>query len=193
MSSKKMGTSNAEKSAKNSSSEMSAFRAYILNSTKSAKTKAENATDSVRSTANTVKEGTKSTMSNVKKTTEEVTKTAKSAAKTVKAAATDKAATTKTVAKKTATATKTAAKKTADTAKATAKKAAAKKAAPKTTVELQFAGKSVSYDALVNMAKEAFVNAGHNAADMKTVALYVKPEESMVYYVINDEQGSFAI
>lgn len=180
----------AKGSEKKGSEEMSAFRAYILNS---AKEKTETAAEKVKSSAANVKEGTKTTMSTAKKTTEEVTKTAKTAAKTVKAAAADKAATTKTAAKKTATATKAAAKKTADSAKATAKKTVAKKTAPKTTVELQFAGKNVSYDAMINTAKEAFVNAGHKESEIKTIDLYVKPEESMVYYVINDEQGSFAI
>ena len=144
---------------------MSAFRAYILNSTQDAKVKADSA-------AKKVMEGTKDTVTTAKKTTKEVVNAA-----------------TKTAAKKTAETTKAAAKKTTTTAK----KAVAKKTAPKTSVELQFAGKSVSYDALVDNAKAAFVNAGHKASEIKTVNLYVKPEESMVYYVINDEQGSFAI
>ena len=138
-------------------------------------------------------EGTNDTVTTAKKTTKEV-------AKAVKDTAATKATETKAAAKKTTAATKTAAKKTAETTKAaakktttTAKKAVAKKTAPKTSVELQFAGKSVSYDALVDNAKAAFVSAGHKESEIKTVNLYVKPEESMVYYVINDEQGSFAI
>ena len=162
-------------SAKKGSSEMSAFRAYILNSTQDAKVKADSA-------AKKVMEGTKDTVTTAKKTTKEVVKTVKDTAAT-------KATETKAAAKKTTAATKTAAKKTTTPAK----KAVAKKTAPKTSVELQFAGKSVSYDALVDNAKAAFVNAGHKASEIKTVNLYVKPEESMVYYVINDEQGSFAI
>ena len=173
-------------SAKKGSSEMSAFRAYILNSTQDAKEKADSA-------AKKVMEGTNDTVTTAKKTTKEVEKAVKDTAAT-------KATETKAAAKKTTAATKTAAKKTAETTKAsakktttTAKKAVAKKTAPKTSVELQFAGKSVSYDALVDNAKAAFVNAGHKESEIKTVNLYVKPEESMVYYVINDEQGSFAI
>ena len=143
---------------------MSAFRAYILNSTQDAKEKADSA-------AKKVMEGTNDTVTTAKKTTKEV-------AKAVKDTAATKATETKAAAKKTTT---------------TAKKAVAKKTAPKTSVELQFAGKSVSYDALVDNAKAAFVSAGHKESEIKTVNLYVKPEESMVYYVINDEQGSFAI
>lgn len=164
---------------------MSAFRAYILNSTQDAKAKADSA-------AKKVMEGTNDTVTTAKKTTKEVVKTVKDTAAT-------KATAPKAAAKKTAAAPKAAAKKTAETTKAaakkttTAKKAVAKKTAPKTSVELQFAGKSVSYEALVDNAKAAFVNAGHKASEIKTVNLYVKPEESMVYYVINDEQGSFSI
>ena len=165
---------------------MSAFRAYILNSTQDAKAKADSA-------AKNEMEGTKDTVTTAKKTTKEVVKTVKDTAATkateTKAAAKKTAAAPKAAAKKTAAAPKAAAKKTTTTAK----KAVAKKTAPKTSVELQFAGKSVSYDALVDNAKAAFVNAGHKASEIKTVNLYVKPEESMVYYVINDEQGSFAI
>lgn len=190
MSSKKTGNKSAEK---RNTDEMSAFRAYILNSAKNTRDKMDSPAQKARESMKNAKEGTNTTMSTAKKTTENVTKTAKSAAKTVKATAAKKATSAKATAKKSTAATKTAAKKTATAAKTTVKKAAAKKTTPKTNVELQFAGKSISYDSLVKTAKEAFVNAGHKESEMKSIALYVKPEESMVYYVINDEQGSFAI
>lgn len=181
-------------STKNEASEMSAFRAYILNSAKGTKEKADSAAKKATDTVKNVKEGTKTTMTTVKKATEEAAKTTKTAAKAVKDTAETAKKTAATKATATKAAAKTAAKKTTDTAKkAAAKKPAAKKAAPKTTVELQFAGKNVSYDDLVKNAKDAFVNAGHKESEIKTIALYVKPEESMVYYVINDEQGSYAL
>lgn len=43
-------------------------------------------------------------------------------------------------------------------------------------------------------AKEMFVSEGHRAATIKTLRIYVKPEEKMVYYVVNDNtSGKFEI
>ena len=81
----------------------------------------------------------------------------------------------------------------------TEKKTAAKKTAAKTenTVEvtLQFAGKAYTQDDLVKIAKDVWkYDLKKKASDFKTVELYVKPEESLVYYVINKEvSGCFAI
>jgi len=84
--------------------------------------------------------------------------------------------------------------------KAPAKKAAkapAKKAEVKTTatVNFEFAGKSYTPDDLLNIAKDVWkYDLNGKAADFKTVELYVKPEESTAYYVINgDVTGSFFI
>lgn len=80
--------------------------------------------------------------------------------------------------------------------KAPAKKAAApKKEEIKVSVNVQFAGKSLSEEDLVKMAKDVWkYDLKQKAADFKSVELYVKPEESRVYYVINGkEAGSFAI
>ncbi len=97
-------------------------------------------------------------------------------------------------------ATKKAATKKATTAKKeTAKKAttktAAKKEAVKASVNVQFAGKSYGTDDLVKIAKDVWkYDLKNKVADFKSVDLYVKPEESMVYYVINgDVAGSFEI
>ena len=94
---------------------------------------------------------------------------------------------------------KTAAEKPASAAKPAAKKAPAKTAAAKAEakeiVTVQFAGKSYSTEDLVKIAKDVWkYDLGKNEADFKDVELYVKPEESSVYYVINgDVTGSFAI
>lgn len=79
-------------------------------------------------------------------------------------------------------------------AAAPAKKAAAKEEI-KETVTVQFAGKSYSSEDLVKIAKDVWkYDLGRNEEEFKTVELYVKPEESSVYYVINgDVTGSFAI
>ena len=87
-----------------------------------------------------------------------------------------------------------AAEKKAPAKKAPAKKAAAKKEM-KTEIAVQFAGKSYTQDDLVKIAKDVWkFDLKQKAADLVSVELYVKPEESMVYYVFNGtECGSFAI
>ena len=62
-------------------------------------------------------------------------------------------------------------------------------------VTVQFSGKSYSTEDLVKIAKDIWVyDLGKDEADFKSVELYVKTEESTVYYVINGEvQGSFNI
>ena len=87
-----------------------------------------------------------------------------------------------------------AAEKKAPAKKAPAKKAAAKKEM-KTEIAVQFAGKSYTQDDLVKIAKDVWrYDLKMKAADLVSVELYVKPEESMVYYVFNGtECGSFAI
>ena len=79
--------------------------------------------------------------------------------------------------------------------KAPAKKAPAKKAETKAVVHLQFDGKSYTNDDLIKIAKDVWkYDLGNKPADFKTVDLYVKPEESRAYYVINGEiTGSFGI
>ena len=80
--------------------------------------------------------------------------------------------------------------------KAEAKKAPAKKAAEvQAAVTVQFAGKSYSQADLVKIAKDVWeYDLLQKPADLKSVELYVKPEESLVYYVMNKEiTGSFNI
>ena len=77
----------------------------------------------------------------------------------------------------------------------TAAKAPAKKAVVKEAISVQFAGKSYTTEDLVKIAKDVWkYDLKQKATDFKSVELYVKPEESMVYYVINgDVTGSFGI
>ena len=70
------------------------------------------------------------------------------------------------------------------------KKPAAKrttKKAVKTTLVVQAAGKEVSMEDAVARVKEAWVATGNKEADMKEIAVYVKPEEKTIYYVVNGE------
>lgn len=85
-------------------------------------------------------------------------------------------------AEKKAPAKKTAAKKTA------AKKAPAKKAELKTEMYLQFYGKEYSDKEILQKVKEIWTKVLKNkVGDMKEVKIYLKPEESKAYYVINGD------
>lgn len=82
--------------------------------------------------------------------------------------------------------------------KETAAKTAAattRKSVVKETVHVQFAGKTYSTEDLVKIAKDVWkYDLKRKVGDFKSVELYVKPEESIVYYVINGEEtGHFNI
>ena len=79
--------------------------------------------------------------------------------------------------------------------KAPAKKPAAKKAELKSEISVQFGGKSYSQEDLLKIAKDVWkYDLKQKAADLTRIELYVKPEENMVYYVMNKEiTGSFYI
>ena len=115
-----------------------------------------------------------------------------------KAAAAKKTTAKKAPAKKEAAAKKTTAKREAAAKKSTTKtttKTTVKKAAAKETLHVQFAGKSYTTEELVKIAKDVWkYDLKQKVGDFKSVELYVKPEENIVYYVINgDVTGSFAI
>ena len=76
-------------------------------------------------------------------------------------------------------------------AKKTVAKAAEKKAV-KETVYLQYMGKEISKDDLMKQVKDIWTKQmKKKVGDMKTVTLYLKPEENKAYYVINgDVTGS---
>ncbi len=89
--------------------------------------------------------------------------------------------------------------------KAPAKKAAApKKAAAKTTttktaktvkeaasqnVYIQFAGKEVKTEELVEQVKALWTAQGHRVSSIKNLEVYVKPEDAAAYYVINGKEN----
>lgn len=83
--------------------------------------------------------------------------------------------------------------------KAPAKKAPAKKPAAKTvlkaSVAYQFADKEYDQDSLVKIAKDVWkFDLNKKVSDLVNIKLYVKPEESKVYYLFNEEiEGSFDI
>lgn len=99
-----------------------------------------------------------------------------------------KKSSTKSAAKK-AEAKKPAAKKTAEK-KTVSKKATEKKTAPKTNLFIQYQGVELSYADLIERVK-----ADSGIDSPKSVNLYVKPEDNMVYYVVNENEkvGGFVI
>lgn len=61
------------------------------------------------------------------------------------------------------------------------------KAAPSQKIILQMKGRDeLSVESIINRVKDAYVAEGHSAASIKNVAVYIKPEEGMAYYVIDD-------
>ncbi len=70
-----------------------------------------------------------------------------------------------------------------------------RKTAVKETVHVQFSGKTYTTEDLVKIAKDVWkYDLKKKVGDFKAVELYVKPEESVVYYVINgEEKGQFNI
>ena len=80
------------------------------------------------------------------------------------------------------------AKKAEEPKKETAKKAPAKRTTVKdikTSVVVQFAGKEVTEKDLIAAVKKAYTKKGNKVGDIKTIEIYVKPEESAAYYVVN--------
>ena len=59
---------------------------------------------------------------------------------------------------------------------------------------VEYQGKQVEDKAIVAAVKKAWTESGNKVGDMKTVELYIKPEEAAVYYVINEtETGKVAL
>ena len=119
----------------------------------------------------------------VKKTAKETVKeaTEKTSSAPVKTAAVKKADEPKTAEKKTA------------QKKAPAKKPAAKKEI-KVKTYVQYMGREVEEKDMIAAVKKSWTKAfGKKVADIKSIDLYVKPEEGAVYYVVNGtDTGSVA-
>ena len=122
---------------------------------------------------------------------ESAQKPVKAAAKSVEAVA-EKKEETKAPEKKTPekkTSTRTAAKK-ATTKKETVKKeTTVKKTASKKEIKVnaivEHYGRQISEQDIIANVKRAWTNSGKNEKDIKSIELYIKPEENAVYYVVN--------
>lgn len=114
--------------------------------------------------------------------------------KTAEPVKAEKPAETKAEPVKAETAKKTAAKK--ETAKKTTAKKTVKAEKPAVTqnVYVQFAGLEISTADLTAKVTEEWVALGHRASSIKSLDLYVKPEDMAAYYVINGkESGKIAL
>lgn len=60
--------------------------------------------------------------------------------------------------------------------------------ATKTSIFVEYQGKQAEDKAMIAAVKKAWTEAGNKVGDMKTVELYIKPEEASVYYVINETE-----
>ena len=125
----------------------------------------------------------------VKTTEKEASKSA------VKETAAVKSAPAKESVKETVAETKAAAEaKAAAVAKEVEKKVAAKKAAPKKEelkpeVFIQFQGQEAVVAEVIEKAKKQFEAEGHRASSIKSIQVYLKPEEYAAYYVINQKHA----
>lgn len=131
-----------------------------------------------------------------KKTPAKKTVAKKAEAKPAAAKATvAKATAEKTEAKKAAPAKKAAAPKKAAPAKKVAAPKAAKKAEVKTNINVEFFGKVCTPDSLEASAKDVWqYDMGNKVEDIKTLDIYLKPEESKAYFVVNGEMtGEFFV
>ena len=57
----------------------------------------------------------------------------------------------------------------------------------KTSVYVEYLGQQVEDKTLIAKVKELWLEEGNKVKDIKELKLYVKPEESAAYYVINDD------
>lgn len=108
---------------------------------------------------------------------EKETEKTTAASKTVKKPAEKKAAAPK----------KTTAAKTPTAAKApAAKKTPAKKAEPKATVVIEYGENQIVAKEVLDAATKAY-KANHRGVTIKTIEVYIQPENNVAYYVVNGE------
>ena len=124
----------------------------------------------------------------MKKTTTASKTTAKTAAKKTATAAAEEVKVTTEVKTEETPAAKETKKSVLPLKKPAVKKTTAKKAEVKETVYLQYLGKEINKDDLLKQVKTIWTKQYKNkVADLKSVTLYLKPEENAAYYVINED------
>ena len=73
--------------------------------------------------------------------------------------------------------------------KAVVKKPAEKKAVAE-EVFIQFRNQEILTAGIIERVRAAYAAEGHDADSIEKVRVYIKPEENMVYYVVNDGYAS---
>lgn len=56
----------------------------------------------------------------------------------------------------------------------------------KSSFYVEFGSKKLDEKELYNLVKKEWTDAGNKVKDISSISVYVKPEESAMYYVIND-------
>ena len=81
--------------------------------------------------------------------------------------------------------------------KTTEKKTAIKKTTEKKNavgiqeeIFIEFDNQQILTSSVVEKVKEAYIAEGHAADSITKVRAYIKPEENMIYYVVNDDYAS---
>lgn len=125
----------------------------------------------------------------VQNETEKKQTEAKAADTTVKKATTEKKTAEKKSTEKKQTASKTETTKKADAPKKRGRKPGSKnkpkeQLAPE--VYLQYCGEEADQNVIIEKIKEQYVSEGHRAGNIKSLKLYLKPEDRAAYYVINE-------
>lgn len=57
----------------------------------------------------------------------------------------------------------------------------------KTILYVEYQDRQVEDKALITQIKNLWANSGNKIKDIKTLKIYIKPEENAAYYVINDD------
>lgn len=81
--------------------------------------------------------------------------------------------------------TKTTTKKTTGETETAAKKTTTRKTSEKVVTKVQFGGAEYDVNEIVEASKAAYK--ADNKAAIKSVKVYIKPEDKAAYYVINDD------
>lgn len=80
-------------------------------------------------------------------------------------------------------------KKTGKGQRATRGKKKSKKEELRPEVVIQYAGYAAQVEEIVEKVKKLYVEDGHYLASLKSLQVYVKPEENAAYYVINEKRN----
>lgn len=142
-------------------------------------------TEPLKKGAQEAKEVATEAVEAVKKTTKRAGRKAKQAASSAKRTVEEKSATAKEAAAETVEAVKKTAKETAASVKKTAKKEYTKAALKETYIQAD--GREYKESEILAKVEQAYVEAGNKLTSMKSLQLYIKPEDGAAYYVINKD------